>query len=304
MTAALSPVTRDLLAWLQERPAAGEGSLKSWGQGRRPQLTLTQVEVRAAELVDANLVTREVKADGRSVYRAKERAPEPAPVEVTTEPEPEWIPSLAPVEPFYGVDRSPEPAPVEVVTEPEPSPAPCAECARMAEALRSWERQWGPEGTDLAAMEARVQTAEQERDEALEVVAALTRDLDEARAVLAKTKAPASAEPALSALARLPAEQRRIVGLALQELSLEALGGALGAARAEAFAARPDLAPRLSENATAVLEILSPDRGQTPREIGKKAGINQHSVHSALRSLEKRGLATNATYGFWRRAKP
>lgn len=342
---ALSPVARALLAWLQERPAAGEGSLKSWGQTRRPSLTLTQVEVRAAELVDTGLVTREVRPDGRSVYRARERNPEPPPVEVVTEPSPTPPPASvkkAKKSPIVYVNQCSvcgrkDGAPGRCAfchelgyEEPEAPevPAPCAECTRLAEALLSWERLWGVNGTDLAAMEERVQTAERERDEARAAerglqrqdvtsyvraeeatarLAQVTAERDQLAAALAKAKAatptPTPAEPALSALARLPVEQRRLVGLALQELSLEALGGALGAARAEAFAARPDLAPRLSENAAAVLKILSPDRGQTPREIGKKSGINQHSVHSALRSLEKRGLATNATYGFWRRAK-
>jgi hypothetical protein len=146
MTAALSPVARALLAWLQERPAAGEGSLKTWGQTRRPQLTLTQVEVRAAELVDAGLVTREVKADGRAIYRAATLAPrvEPAPVEVVTEPG--WIPRVDAAGSFFGVARS--------------EPAPCAECNRLAEALLSWEDLWGVNGTDLAAMEARIEEAE------------------------------------------------------------------------------------------------------------------------------------------------
>jgi hypothetical protein len=326
MTAALSPVARALLAWLQERPAAGEGSLKTWGQTRRPQLTLTQVEVRAAELVEANLATREVKADGRAIYRARERSPEPPPVEVVTEPSP--TPPPASVTKPKKAAKNPVSQKVICggcgkldVCNGDPSCPSCAdstlrnaretgaklaavvvdreeEIARLAEALLSWERQWGWDGTDLAAMEARIEEAETR-------LAQVTAERDQLAAAMANanaTPAPAPAEPALSALARLPVEQRRLVGLALQELSIEALGGALGAARAEAFAARPDLGPRLSENAAAVLEVLSPDRGQTPREIGKKVQVNQNSVHTALRSLEKHGLATNATYGFWRRA--
>jgi len=164
----LSPVARALLAWLQERPAAGEGSLKAWGQTRRPQLTLTQVETRAAELVDAGLVTREVKADGRSIYRAATLAPraEPAPVEVVTEPSP-----------------TPPPASTKKARKAPPAatPAPCARCDQLAEALLSWERLWGVNGTDLAAMEARVQEAERERSEALEIVAALTREVADLR---------------------------------------------------------------------------------------------------------------------------
>ncbi len=407
MTAALGAPARALLADLQGVNAMGEGSLKSWGSKRRPQLPLSRVEALALELVDAGLATREVLSDGRSKYRARERSPEPPPVEVVTEPGYDWIPnSTGAAGPFYGVDRSPEPkkkakkSPVVYVNrcavcgrddgapgrcafchelgyeEPE-APAPCAECARtatdlagilgahadeswvgllagvraavderdrLAEALLSWERQWGVNGTDLAAMEARVQEAEtrvqelrldrnlermgavEMREELAEALgaddeegwgdlidlvkqgaarlAAVELERDQLAAALVKAKASTSApaEPALSTLTRLPVEQRRLVGLALQELALEALGGALGAARAEAFAARPDLGPRLSENAAAVLEVLSPDRGQTPREIGKKVQVNQNSVHTALRSLEKHGLATNATYGFWRRA--
>lgn len=179
MTAALSPVARGLLAWLQERPAAGEGSLKSWGQGRRPSLTLTQVETRAAELVEANLVTRELRPDGRAVYRARERSPEPPPVEVVTEP-------------------TPPPASMKKARK---APAPCAECARLAESLLSWERLWGVNGTDLAAMEARIQTAERERDEAR---AAHARDLIAARARIEQlaaqvTRAAPPSPPAPSA---------------------------------------------------------------------------------------------------------
>jgi hypothetical protein len=146
VSAALSPVARALLADLQGQPAMGEGSLKAWGSKRRPQLTLTQVEARAAELVDAGLVTREVKADGRSIYRAATLAPrvEPAPVEVVTEPA--WIPRVDAEGSFYGIARS--------------EPAPCARCDQLAEALLSWEDLWGVNGTDLAAMEARIEEAE------------------------------------------------------------------------------------------------------------------------------------------------
>jgi len=154
VSAALSPVARALLAWLQERPAAGEGSLKSWGQTRRPQLTLTQVEVRAAELVDAGLVTREVKADGRSIYRAATLAPraEPAPVEVVTEPSP-TPPPASEAKPKKAAKN---PVPQKVIVEE----APCARCDQLAEALLSWEDLWGVNGTDLAAMEARIEEAE------------------------------------------------------------------------------------------------------------------------------------------------
>jgi hypothetical protein len=169
VTAALSAPARALLAWLQERPAAGEGSLKAWGQTRRPSLTLTQVEVRAGELVEADLVTREIKADGRAVYRARERSPEPPPVEVITTLEP------SPTPPPASVKRARK-AP------PAATPEPCATCDQLASALLSWEQQWGPEGSDLMAMEERVQTAERERSEAMDLVAALTRDLADARA--------------------------------------------------------------------------------------------------------------------------
>jgi hypothetical protein len=70
------------------------------------------------------------------------------------------------------------------------APAPCAECARLAEALLSWERQWGRDGTDLAAMEERVRTAETR-------LAQVTAERDQLAAALVKT-APPEPPPSLS----------------------------------------------------------------------------------------------------------
>ncbi len=325
---ALSPAARALLDWLQERPAAGEGSLKAWGQTRRPQLTLTQVEVRAAELVEANLVTREIRPNGMAIYRARERAPEPPSVEVVTEVG--WIPNTGAAGPFYGVDRSPEPAwhggsgrrKKAAPVAPE-APAPCAECTRMAEsrlepltdqdrhqiaaeilelraerdraiqdkarladglahalgmdaghpmplsmlaslriviaageaareerdrlaeALLSWERQWGRDGTDLAAMEERVRTAETR-------LAQVTAERDQLAAALAKTTPP---EPP----------------------------------------------PTLSPNAQNVLAALSMNRGASPNELGRRARVLFRSVPAALEELRRHRLAHESTPGLWRR---
>jgi hypothetical protein len=237
MTAALKPVARDLLAWLQGRPAAGEGSLKSWGQGRRPSLTLTQVEVRAAELVDTGLVTREVRPDGRSVYRARERSPEPPPVEVVTTPEPSPTPLPASVK---KVRKAPPVAPAA-------TPPPCAECTRLAEALLSWERLWGRDGTGLAAMEERIQIAERERDDAR---AAHARDLIAARARIEQlaaqvTQATSPSPPApsaaygvqlaLDALSTSRGTSRREVATRAG-ISLHSAGKALAALAAEGLA--------------------------------------------------------------------
>jgi hypothetical protein len=316
MTAAraLSPAARALLADLQGVNAMGEGSLKSWGSRRRPQLTLTQVEARADELVDAGLVAREMRRDGRAVYRARERSPEPPPASVkkatkrrglyapssgdfvTVEseelpdgrvayrvkekppesppaPEPgyDWIPnSTGAAGPFYGVDRSPEPkkkakkSPVVYVNrcavcgrddgapgrcafchelgyeEPE-APAPCAECTRLAEALLSWERLWGKDGSDLAAMEARVQEANEERDRAL----------------------------------RALAEQLQVT--------------------------TPPLSLALSPNAQDALAVLSTTRGTSPGEIATRSRILRRSVPHALAELRAAGVAIETTPGLWRR---
>ncbi len=263
MTAAartLSPPARALLAWLQERPAAGEGSLKAWGQARRPSLTLTQVEVRAAELVEAGLATREVKADGRSIYRAATLAPraEPAPVEVVTEPG--WIPRVDAAGSFFGVARS--------------EPAPCAECARLAEALLSWERQWGVNGTDLAAMEARIRVAERERDEARAAERATKRQ-DVASYV--------RAEEATTRLAQVTAERDQL------------------AARAPAEPTPPEPPTSLSPNAQGALAILSTTRGTSPHEIATRSHILRRSVPHALAELRAAGLAYESTPGLWRR---
>jgi hypothetical protein len=351
VTAALSAPARALLADLQGVNAMGEGFLKSWGSKRRPQLPLSRVEALALELVDAGLATREVLSDGRSKYRARERSPEPPPVEVVTEPvslttlhawgkellahlrsvpeaktadlaawgaahvpplelhqveglvdeliksgkvasevkrggprrdrvryravpvevvtEPGWIPRVDAEGSFFGVARS-EPAwhggsgrrkkapPVApeapahgfcdacgaVVVPPQDlcedcAPHACAECARLAEALLSWERLWGPEGTDLAAMEERIRTAERERDEAR-------------AAALAKTTTPVPP-------------------------------------------------PSLSPNAFAALAILSTSRGTSPHEIAARSRILRRSVPHALAELRAAGVAIETTPGLWRR---
>jgi enoyl-CoA hydratase/carnithine racemase len=276
MTAALSPVARALLAWLQERPAAGEGSLKTWGQTRRPQLTLTQVEVRAAELVDAGLVTREVKADGRAIYRAATLAPrvEPAPVEVVTEPSP-TPPPASEAKPKKAAKN---PVPQKVicggcgkldVCNGDPSCPSCAdymlrsaretgaklaavvvdreeEIARLAEALLSWERLWGVNGTNLTAMEARIEEAE-------------TR------------------------LAQVTAERDQL------------------AARAPAEPTPPEPPTSLSPNAQGALAILSTTRGTSPHEIATRSRILRRSVPHALAELRAAGLAYESTPGLWRR---
>ena len=199
MTAALSPAARALLAWLQERPAAGENSLRAWGIKRHPQLTITQVEVRAAELIEANLVTRELRPDGRAIYRAATLAPRA------------------------------EPAPVDVVTEP----APCAQCDRMAEALLSWERLWGVNGSDLAAMEARVQEANEERDRALRALAEQLQATTPPAHPVASTVY--GAQLALDVLATTRGASRREVATRAG-ISLASAGKALAALATEGLA--------------------------------------------------------------------
>jgi hypothetical protein len=355
VTAALSPVARALLAWLQERPAAGEGSLKSWGQGRRPQLTLTQVEVRAAELVEANLVTREIKADGRAVYRAATLAPraEPAPVEVTTDlttlhawgqellahlrtvpkasiadlaawglahapslelhqveglvdelvkskkvtfeasrsgnrrvyravpaqvvTEPGWIPRTDNAGPFYAIDRSPE-------------PAPCARCDQLAEALLSWERLWGVDGTDLAAMEKRIVDAERERDEAEARANAVEKERD-----ILKEDIRFVRMNNLSANVELGQVARRLA--AVEKERDEAIQVVSGLAQVTT----PEPPPSLSPNALGALAILSTTRGADVGEIATRSRILRRSVPHALAELRAAGVAVESTPGLWRR---
>jgi hypothetical protein len=195
----------------------GEGSLKAWGSKRRPQLTLTQVETRADELVDAGLVTREMRPDGRAVYRARERSPESPPVEVVTEPG--WIPRVDATGSFFGVARS--------------EPTPCAQCDRMAEALLSWERLWGVNGSDLAAMEARVQEANEERDRALRALAEQLQATTPPAHPVASTVY--GAQLALDVLATTRGASRREVATRAG-ISLASAGKALAALATEGLA--------------------------------------------------------------------
>jgi hypothetical protein len=300
MTAALKPVARDLLAWLQGRPAAGEGSLKSWGQGRRPSLTLTQVEVRAAELVDTGLVTREVRPDGRSVYRARERSPEPPPVEVVTEPSPTPLPASV-----KKVRKAPPVAPAA-------TPPPCAECTRLAEALLSRERLWGRDGTDLAAMEARIQEANEERDEARAEADKAAADLAAARAAgLALRRQDAASyahagelqerltdalrlyESMCAELAELLGESTDIPGTFLVARVRDRLAG-------KATSPSPP-APSAAYGVQLALDALSTSRGTSRREVATRAGISLHSAGKALAALAAEGLAYESTPGLWRR---
>ena len=158
---------QELLAHLRSVPGAKTGDLFAWGLAHVPPLELHRVEGLVDELVKAGKVTSEASRGGnRRIYRA-------APAEVVTEPG--WTPNTGAAGSFFGVARS--------------EPAPCAECTRLAEALLSWERLWGVNGTDLAAMEARVQEAETR-------AAQVTAERDQLAAALAKAKAPTPAEPA------------------------------------------------------------------------------------------------------------
>lgn len=316
MTAALSPVASALLAWLQERPAAGEGSLKAWGQGRRPSLTLTQVEVRAGELVDAGLATRELRPDGRAVYRARERAPEPAPVEVVTEPEPTPPPASvkkvrkAPpvesrLEPLTDEDRHQIAAQLLELR---------AERDRFAEALLSWERLWGRDGTDLAAMEERIQTAERERDEARAEADRAAADL-----VAARAEGRALRRQDAASYAHAGELQERLTdALKLYDSMCAELAEVLGAdadipgtflvARArERLAAQitqtptPEPPPTLSPNAKGALAVLSTTRGVSPGEIATRSRILRRAVPHALAELRAAGVAVETTPGLWRR---
>jgi hypothetical protein len=252
----------------------GEGSLKAWGSRRRPSLTLTQVETRAAELIEANLATREIRPDGRAIYRARERSPKPAPVEVVTTLE------LSPTPPPASVKRArkaPAPeAPPPSITKPRgagPEAGKCAWCRerrhdvweradleeklattlaevdRLASALLSWEQQWGPTGSERVTLASALVRTEGR-------LAAVELERDQLAAALQKVRAP---EP------------------------------------------RPaDLSPAQ----TAVLGVLSPDRGTTRGEITRRSGQHYNTVGTALQALLARGLVYQSSPLMWRRGQP
>jgi len=256
----LSPAARALLADLQGQPAMGEGSLKAWGSRRRPQLTLTQVETRAAELVEANLVTRELRPDGRSIYRARERTPEPPPVEVVTTLEPSPTPPPASVK---RARKAPSVAPE--------APAPCAECTRLAEALLSWEDLWGVNGTDLAAMEARIEEAETRAAQAEARVGDISEGNRDLRAQLIEAR---------EKLMAVMDERDRLAGKVTTP-------------------APPVASPVYG--AQLALDVLATTRGTSRREVATRAGISLASAGKALAALAAEGLAYESTPGLWRR---
>jgi hypothetical protein len=108
---------KKLLGFLGSRAAAGEGSLKTWGQQQSPRLPGTMVEEIADALVEAGLATKESRASGW-VWRAVARRPEPPPIEVTTRETPgKMAPVEAPTPTENDVELSEE---AEVVARPAP----------------------------------------------------------------------------------------------------------------------------------------------------------------------------------------
>lgn len=310
---------RSLLATLQGRPAMGDGSLRVWGSEQRPPVGPSTAETLALELVQEGLATREVRPDGRAIYRPTQRTPEPPPVEASPTPPPASV--------ARRVQRgTPIPEYVRPAPAPAPSPAPVEEPvliagdaappsalapltdsdrhqiaatllelrARVAElegaasaaqgeslALRM---QLDQMRVALAGAQAEAERLRQERDDAL-------RERDDLRRRL---ETPPAEAPALSLpfVDRLTTEQRALAGCALRELAGLLLGGP---SAEDVVKPRSAITP-LRERVLAALTR----EGQTPAEISAKSGVPYNNTSSTLRHLKAMGLVVNRTYGLWR----
>lgn len=289
------------LAFLGSRAAAGEGSLKTWGSQQRPPLTGTMVEDIADALVDDGLATRESRAHGYVWKKtptppAAENKPEPADRDATVSPEPPPPPSEA-----YAEVTAPPPVAV-LPAAPEPPEEP-------PEALPSFFRRCGALGASLLGQTLRC-ALDAGHGGAHGDGATLwwTDPAPEPSPTPPPVSGPREVEaagddPVAAVLARVPRELRHTLARLLIDIGVALAGGSEGAAHLTARAADRE-GPTLSENATKVLTVLPPpgEPALTPKAISVRAGINYNSAVTALRSLERHGLAKNPVYGLWRAA--
>ena len=306
---------RSLLATLQGRPAMGDGSLRGWGSEQRPPVGPSTADTLALELVQEGLATREVRPDGRAIYRPTQRTPEPPPVEASPTPPPASVARRVQRPEHVRPAPAPSPAPVEeepvlIAGDAAPTPEPvrgrlCAECERLrtrlaeaevrvaelaAEATHATRRAeaWQGEADRLSlerdALQKQLATVTAERDDAL-------RERDDLRRRL---ETPPEEAPALSLpfVDRLTTEQRALAGCALRELA----GLLLGGPSAEDVAKPRSAITPLRERVLAALTR----EGQTPAEISAKSGVTYNNTSSTLRHLKAMGLVVNRTYGLWR----
>lgn len=330
----------DLAEELSTRKAAGERTLKVWGHRRG--LTLPDVRSLARQLVAQGRMIEGEGPGGLVWRPTERRTLDLPPLEIETgEPSSRSAPLVTPRNPtsFEGpkpeVLQEAEEEPIMPAGAAEPCQrceylrlqlnAPCQECERLRQ-----ER-------DVAQGEAhglrqQLQEVSAERDEARARCAAWEQEADHAyrqlcraadlgegsplssileRVRLLVAGAQASAEPEEEPPPQAPAPSPRSLFGGLTPEARRTVADVLGELAAHL---RQEPAPsgkigrgldRLSTNARTVLDILP--RGEEPsitrKEIKARSGLdNTNSVSTALRTLERLGLASSPSWGFWRAA--
>jgi len=271
------------LAHLATRPACGEQSLKVWRLAHR--LGPVALDALVDQLAAEGRVSVETDGRGmRKVRLAGQATPhELPPVEIETAgvaAPPEAVPTLPPAESLCDGDPCADPD--------------CEDCEALAE-----EQHQAAEPAD------RDTTVSPEPPPPAVEPSPTPPPVSGPREVEATVD-----DPVAAVLARVPRELRHTLARLLIDIGVALAGGSEGAAHLTARAA--DLTaraadregPTLSENAAKVLAVLPPpgEPALTPKAISVRADINYNSAVTALRSLERHGLAKNPVYGLWRAA--
>lgn len=307
------------LAHLSGRPACGEQSLKVWRLAHR--LGPAALDALVEQLVAEGRVSVETDDRGmRKVRLAGQATPrELPPVEIETAgvaAPPEAVPTLPPAENLCEGDPCAEPdcEDCEALAEEqhqaaEPADRDTTVSPEPPEAPPSFFRRCGALGASLLGQTLRC-ALDAGHGGAHGDGATLwwTDPAPEPSPTPPPVSGPREVEatvddPVAAVLARVPRELRHTLARLLIDLGVALAGGSEGAAHLTARAADRE-GPTLSTNAAKVLAALPPagSPSLSPQRISERSGVNYNSTITALRSLERHGLAKNPAYGCWRAA--